>query len=139
MMSHKPIRLGDIVRIRSTPETRSLGLAGKMGQVYGHTMPFVTCIKYIGETQQDLAFNVFFEEFKQGFWFAPELLELADHAPEADVQEGFREWGRIKSGEWKKIKKTSAPKPVSPYPIEPVGLLGRLLKMLRGNLNHQIN
>ncbi|MGD2269429.1 MAG: hypothetical protein PVI06_03440, partial [Desulfobacterales bacterium] len=117
MTNRKAIRLGDAVRIRSTPETRSLGLAGKKGRVYGHTMPFVTCIKYIGETQQDLAFNVFFEELKQAFWFAPELLESAGHISETEAREVSKKWGRIESGEWKKVKNSSAPKPVSPEPL----------------------
>jgi hypothetical protein len=133
MTSSKPIRLGDAVRIRSTPETRSLGLAGKKGRVHGHTTPFVTCIKFIGETQQDLAFNVFFEELNQAFWFAPELLESAGHVSEGEDQEASKEWGLVRSGEWKKVKKSSAPRPVSPDPIKPMGLLGKLLKMLRRN------
>lgn len=131
MTNPKPIRLGDAVKICSTAETRSLGLAGKMGRVYGHTTHFVTCIKYIGETQQDLAFNVFFEELNQAFWFAAELLEPAGHVSEGESQVASKEWSRIESGEWKKVKKSSAPKPVSPEPIEPMGFLGKLLKSLR--------
>ena len=133
MTNPKPIRLGDAVKICSTAETRSLGLAGKKGRVYGHTTPFVTCIKYIGETQQDLAFNVFFEELNQAFWFAPELLESAGHVSEGEAQEASKEWGRIESGEWKKIKHPSTPKPISPEPIEPMGLFGKLLKIFRRN------
>jgi hypothetical protein len=131
MTDHKPIRLGDNVRVRLTPETKSLGLAGKIGQVYGHTTPFVTCIKFIGDTQQDLAFNVFFKDRNKAFWFAPELLELADDASETEVQVGTKKWMRSGSGEWKESPKSSALKPIAPRPIEPVGLLGRLLKTIR--------
>ena len=131
MTNHKPIRLGDNVRVRSTPETGFLGLAGKIGQVYGHTTPIVTCIKYIGETQQDLAFNVFFKDRNEAFWFAPELLEFIDPGAGTEVQMGSKEWVRTEFGEWRKTKKSSKPKPISPEPIEPLGLLGRLLKTIR--------
>ena len=131
MTDHKPIRLGDKVRIRLIPETKVLNLAGKIGQVYGHTTPFVTCIKFIGETRQDLAFNVFFKDRNKAFWFAPELLEVVDIAPETKVQVGAKKWIGSGSGKWKDSPKTSAPKPIAPEPIEPVGLLGRLLKTIR--------
>ena len=131
MTNHKPIRLGDNVRVRSTPETGPLGLARKIGQVYGHTIPTVTCIKYIGETQQDLAFNVFFKDRNEAFWFAPELLEFIDPGAGTEVQMGSKEWVRTEFGEWRKTKKSSKPKPISPEPIEPLGLLGRLLKTIR--------
>jgi hypothetical protein len=131
MANHKPIRLGDNVRVRSTPETGPLGLARKIGQVNGHTTPSVTCIKYIGETRQDLAFNVFFKDRNEAFWFAPELLEFVDHAPGTEIQVGSTKWVRTEFGEWKKIKKSSKPKPISPEPIEPLGLLGRFLKAIR--------
>jgi hypothetical protein len=117
MTDRKPIRLGDNVRIRLTPETKALGLAGK--------------IKFIGDTRQDLAFNVFFKDRNKAFWFAPELLELADDASGTEVQVGSKEWMGSGSGEWKESPKSSAPKPISPEPIEPVGLLGRLLKTIR--------
>jgi hypothetical protein len=129
--NYKPIRLGDNVRIRSTPETGPLGLAGQIGQIYGHTIPSVTCIKFIGETQQDLAFNVFFKDRNDAFWFAPELLKFVDHALGTEVQIGSKKWVRTEFGQWKKSKKSAKPKPISPEPIEPLGLLGHLFNAFR--------
>ena len=131
MADNKPIRLGDRVRVRLTPETKALDLAEKIGQVYGHTTPFVTCIKNIGDTQQGLAFNVFFKDRNKAFWFAPELLEVVDDTPGTRVRMGAKKWVRSGSVEWKKSRKSSAPKAISPEPIEPVGWLGRLLKTIR--------
>jgi hypothetical protein len=131
MTDRKPIRLGDNVRIRLTPDTHALGLAGKIGQVYGHTTPFVTSIKFIGDSRQDLAFNVFFKDLNRAFWFAPELLEYVNDVSGTGVKIGDKKWMRSGSGEWKESPKSSAPKPISPEPIEPLGLLGRLLKKIR--------
>jgi hypothetical protein len=53
--SHTPmqrtsnITFGDNVRLRSTPETEALGLAGQVGQVYGETTPSVTGVTVVGQ------------------------------------------------------------------------------------------
>src|SRR5882672_11512948 len=53
---------GDNVRIRSSVETISNGVAGLVGQVYGQTTPSVTGVEVIGKLESDYAINVFFED-----------------------------------------------------------------------------
>ena len=65
------ISFGDNVRIVNTPETIETGLAGLIGNVAGETTPSVTNVEVIGELKEDYAFNVFFDERQEGFWFAP--------------------------------------------------------------------
>ena len=71
---------GDKVRIRSSVETESRGVAGLSGQVYGQTTPSVTGVDVIGELASDYAINVYFEDRQESFWFAPSLVEFIDHA-----------------------------------------------------------
>jgi len=71
--------VGDIVRIRSTPETQSLGLAGLAGQVYGSAaMPSTANMAVIGSPPNDAALNVVIEGQPEDLWFNPELVELVD-------------------------------------------------------------
>ena len=102
MSSESTISFGDNVRVRASPLTQGLGLAGMIGQVYGETTPSVTNVEVIGEIQEDFAINVFFDERKEAFWFAPELLELIDHAPGTEIRlDGVsKKWVRTASGEW---------------------------------------
>jgi hypothetical protein len=103
MLNNEPtISFGDNVRVRATPLTHELELADMVGQVYGETTPSVTNVKVIGEIQEDYAINVFFDDQKESFWFAPELLELIDHAPGTEIRlDGVpKKWVRTASGEW---------------------------------------
>jgi hypothetical protein len=96
------ITFGDNVRVRSTPETEELGVAGQVGQVYGETTPSVTGVAVIGLLTGDYALNVFFEGREDTLWFAPELLEFVDHAAGTEIRLGSvaKEWTRSVSGEW---------------------------------------
>lgn len=102
MNTEPTISFGDNVRVRATPLTQELGLAGTAGQVYGETTPSVTSVDVIGEIREDYAINVFFEDRKESFWFAPELLEFIDHASGTEVTlNGVpKKWVRTASGEW---------------------------------------
>jgi hypothetical protein len=95
---------GDNVRLLSTPETEALGVAGKVGQVYGVTTPSVTGIAVIGNLVGDCAFNVHFEgrTDTDSIWFVPELLEFVDHGPGTEIRlNGVpKKWTRSESGEW---------------------------------------
>jgi len=97
------ISFGDNVRIVKTPETIETGLAGLIGNVSGETTPSITNVEVIGELKEDYAFNVFFDERQEGFWFAPDLLEFIDHAPGTEITlEGVdKKWIRTNDGEWK--------------------------------------
>ena len=73
----KQISFGDNVRVRTTSETTAVGMASRIGQVYGVTTPSLTGIEHIGSRMDDCAFNVHFSETEEAMWFAPGLLELA--------------------------------------------------------------
>ena len=98
------ISFGDNVRVLSTPETEALGLAGKNGQVYGETTPSVTNIEVIGNSENDIAINVNFEESEIDHWFSPSLLELIDHAPGTEIVVGNMRAVRNKDGTWEETK-----------------------------------
>ena len=94
------ITFGDRVRVRSTPETVALGLAGLVGQVYGETRPSSTGVEVIGDPGGDHALNVAFEGRPDAPWFAAELLEFVDHAPGTEVVIGRTRLIRSESGDW---------------------------------------
>jgi hypothetical protein len=75
------ISFGDNVRVLRTSETDRLGIAGRLGNVYGETTPSNTEVEVVGELTRDYALNVYFDDVDQSFWLAPELLEFVDHAP----------------------------------------------------------
>lgn len=94
------ITFGDNVRILSSPETDERELSGKTGQVYGETTPSVTAVEVIGEVKNDYAINVSIEELRSEFWFAPELLELVDHAEGTEIVIGNYRAVRRADGTW---------------------------------------
>lgn len=103
------IRFGDNVRIIETPLTIKPGFAGLIGNVYGETTPSDTNVEVIGELKEDFAFNVYFIDREESYWFAPDLLEFVDHAPGTEITfEGVdKKWVRTDIGEWeeKSIKR----------------------------------
>ena len=101
-MSDQIITFGDNVRVRDTIATRTAGVAGLTGSVYGETTPSVTGVDVIGEVTGNYAINVHFDERGEALWFAPELLELIDHGAGAEITiDGVdKKWTRTESGEW---------------------------------------
>jgi hypothetical protein len=112
MVDSPSVSFGDNVRIRSTPLTQQLRLADLVGNVHGETTPSVMGIAVIGNSAEDHAIHVFFDDRKEGFWFAPELLEFVDHAPGTEVTiDGVpKKWIRSATGEWVEIG-TASQKP----------------------------
>lgn len=109
-----PIGFGDSVRVLTTAVTEEAGVAGLQGQVYGETTPSVTDVDVIGSADDDYAINVHFEDEADGLWFAPDLLELVDHAPGTIIRlDGvLKEWTRSADGEWvERSLEPSAKKP----------------------------
>jgi hypothetical protein len=49
---------GDRVRIKESPETKAIDVAGLEGDVYGCTTPSVTNVVVIGGAPKDYALNV---------------------------------------------------------------------------------
>jgi hypothetical protein len=93
---------GDNVRMRSTPETEALGVAGRIGQVWGQTTPSVTGVAVVGRLDSDYAINVHFEGRAEILWFTPELLEFVDHATGTEIRIGRVSFTRDAGGNWLK-------------------------------------
>jgi hypothetical protein len=119
-MSNQSISFGDHVRVLSTEATQQLGVASLTGIVYGETMPYTMGIDVIGELTSDYAINVYFDNLQRSFWFAPELLELVDHAAgtEITLKGVSKKWTKTAAGQWQEknirdseSRKTSGKKP----------------------------
>lgn len=91
---------GDNVRVATTPQTVSLGIAGRMGQIYGFTTPSITDVEVIGSSGEDSAFNVQLEGDSRTLWLAPALLEFVDHAPGTEITVGNKRLVRSANGDW---------------------------------------
>jgi hypothetical protein len=102
MENQSGFSFGDNVRVRSTPETESRGIAESRGQIYGETTPSVTGIAAIGTLQSDYAINVYFKDRKDSVWLAPELVEFLDHGAGTEISlEGVpKKWTRDATGKW---------------------------------------
>ena len=99
------ISFGDHVRIVAAPVTEECGYAGAFGQVYGITTPSVTGVAVVGESDEDVAYNVQFEAPDlEGAWFAPRLVEFVDHAPGTDARIGDRRFIRRPDGGWDPVE-----------------------------------
>jgi hypothetical protein len=94
---------GDNVRVRPTPETESLGIAGLCGNVHGVTTPSVTNIVAIGGAPGNVALNVVIEGQPSGLWLNPDLVEFVDHAPGSEITlDGVpKKWTRTEDGGWR--------------------------------------
>ena len=68
-------------RIRSTPETEALGLAGLSGPVFGETRPSSSGVAVIGNASHDYAIAVHLEARGETLWFDPDLLERLGPPP----------------------------------------------------------
>jgi hypothetical protein len=89
-----PARLGDAVRIVSTPETERAGVAGLVGSVCGETKPSASGVSVIGGAADDFALEVHFEERKESHWFPLELVQFVDQ------EGGARGPVRKETGKW---------------------------------------
>jgi len=96
------IEFGNTVRVRSTPITEAAGVANLVGPVYGVTTPSVTGVSVIGESSDDRAIHVFFENRREALWFAPDLLEFIDHGAGAVITLKCvpKGWKRAEDGSW---------------------------------------
>jgi hypothetical protein len=82
-----------------------------VGNVFGETVPSSSGVTVIGDPTEDYALNVFFEDRRQGFWFAENLLEFLDHSPGATIRlDGVpKQWVRQESGAWAEMDAPAAP------------------------------
>ena len=115
---------GDNVRILVTPLTEELGYAGLTGTVYGETTPSSTSVEVIGDATDDYALNVMLDGCDDQLWFAPQLVELVDHAAGTTIRIGDREMVRRDDGEWDEV-------PGNEPPLKS-GVVSWLLQSFRG-------
>lgn len=87
--------------------------SGSIGQVYGITTPSVIGVDVIGAPTDDSAINVCFEERGDAVWFAPELVEVLDHAPGTELRvDGVeKRWIRTADGGWREESLAEETKP----------------------------
>lgn len=123
-MSDPTLSFGDMVRIRTTPLTEKLGLAGHTGCIFGETMPSTSGVEVIGEVTGDYAVNVMIEARDEQLWFAPNLVEFIDHGAGMDLIIGDRHLVRDASGEWSEIP--------GPTPSLTPGFIHRLFRSFKG-------
>jgi hypothetical protein len=81
-MIHVKLTEGSEARVRSTPETEALGLAGLSGPIFGETQPSSSRVSVIGQPADDYAIAVHLEARGKTFWFAPDLLERLGPPPQ---------------------------------------------------------
>jgi hypothetical protein len=93
---------GDNVRVKDTAETQALGIAGRLGNVYGLTTPSASGVDVIGSKAEDLAYSVSIDELKQQFWLSPDLVEFVDHGAGTEMRlDGVpMTWRREADGSW---------------------------------------
>jgi hypothetical protein len=94
------ITFGDNVRIKTTPVTQQLELAGLIGQIYGETKPSISGAVVTGPCTDDYALNIVIKDRPDSIWLAPEFVELFDHAPGTEISIGNKRFVRSESGEW---------------------------------------
>ena len=101
------------VKIKESPETLNLGLAGRIGVIYGETTPSIMGIEVIGDQKIDYALNVYFEDTKEMYWFSKDLLETIDNSVRSEITlDGIdKKWIKNSDGVWieseNKLKKKS--------------------------------
>lgn len=69
--------MGDLVRIRTSPDTVAAGYADRTGTCYGFTTPSQTGIEVIGQDTEDYALVVGFDDGTHA-WFSRTLVEFLD-------------------------------------------------------------
>jgi hypothetical protein len=90
---------GDRVRIRSSPETEAVGVAGLEGDVYGFTTPSSTGVTVVGGAPDDYALNVSIEGHG-ALWFRPDLVEIIHHNAGLEIRVGNVTAVRRPDGSW---------------------------------------
>jgi len=93
-----------LARIKIAPETEKLGLAGKIGEVWGFTTPSSSAESVVGVPFTDYAENIFFPDTKQELWFAEHLIEHVDHDPALEITIGGKRLFYTSDGRWQQIE-----------------------------------
>jgi hypothetical protein len=99
-VGHGPLEWCDRVRVRSAPATEAIGIAGRVGQIYGETTPSSTNVKVVGEHARDYAISLHFTDPNFDVWIAEELVEFVDHGAGTTMTVGDKALVRRADGEW---------------------------------------
>lgn len=93
---------GNKVKIKKSPETEALNFANKIGIIYGSTTPSVTGVSVIGNSKDDSAINVYFDDLNESFWFNEDLLEEIDNGEGITMTlDGVdKKWTKGSDGSW---------------------------------------
>ena len=91
---------GDTVRILSTPETKAKGVDGKVGEVSGVTVPSLTGIEIIGDTEKDCGISVLVHETRELVWLNPDLVVQLEHGEAIHIEAGNFQGTRDSNGSW---------------------------------------
>ena len=97
------VTLGDRARVIETPLTERLGLAGRIGTVYGHTTPsLASTTEVVGESAIDVAVGLLLEgtEDEPVVWIAAELIRFVDHGGASEMTIGDQRLTRAADGSW---------------------------------------
>ncbi len=107
------ISLGADVKIKSITETIEKNLAGRIGCIYGETVPSLSGVDVIGKLDADYAVNVYFEELNSSYWLTSDLLEPINSGVGTVVTlYGInKKWTKTEQGDWKEEATTQFRKP----------------------------
>ena len=97
------IAFGDTAKVVSSKETDALGISGKIGSIFGETVPSLSQVEVIRELKEDAALNIFIEELDSQFWLPEYLLEFVDHGEGVEVSLGDVRAVRRANGSWKEL------------------------------------
>ncbi len=91
---------GNKVKIKSSQETEEINVAGKIGEIRGHTVPSMSDVIVIGSTKDDFALNVYFNDNDTDYWFDAELIEMIDNGVGCEISLGDKKFIKNEFGEW---------------------------------------
>jgi len=125
--------MGDRVRIRRTPETDRLGVAERVGIVFGQSIPSASGVgPVVGDLLNDYARNVYFDEDSENLWYSDDLVDFADFPPGTELQVQDERYVRTIIGDWALLAPAEIPiqerRPIDePSERSPADFVGRLL------------
>ncbi|MES2763474.1 MAG: hypothetical protein V4677_14770 [Bacteroidota bacterium] len=77
-----------------------INVAGKTGEIRGHTVPSISDVKVIGSTKDDFALNIYFNDIDADYWFDAELIEMIDNGVGYEIVLGDKKFIKNEFGEW---------------------------------------
>lgn len=125
--------IGDRVRIRSTPETELLGVANRVGIVFGQSIPSASGVgPVVGDKGFDYALNVDLGDDNEGLWYSEDLVDFADYPAGTELQAGDERYIRTAAGEWAllasaQVHTSESHSVEGPAERSPADFLGRML------------